>query len=176
MISLPSQRQRGGRMKKQAFQLYGDYKDMVDALSDEQAGQLIKALFAHEAGEDMALEGALRGIYILVANSWTATAPNMRRRARATVITAARAEGRPKAAQPQPNRTKPAKTRANRPQPLHNPKKPIRRRIRRRIRRQKRRQKRRQRRIRKVSLFAALRPAHTPLLPRPALKSPPRTR
>ena len=41
---------------------------MVDVLSDEQAGQLLKAIFAHEDGEDAMLEGALRGIFVLVAN------------------------------------------------------------------------------------------------------------
>jgi hypothetical protein len=55
-------------MKKKAFQLYGDYRSMVDALTDEEAGQLIKAVFAHEDGEDAALSGALRGIFLLLAN------------------------------------------------------------------------------------------------------------
>lgn len=55
-------------MKKKAFQLYGDYRGMVDALSDEDAGRLIKAVFAHEDGEAAALEGALRGIFVLVTN------------------------------------------------------------------------------------------------------------
>jgi hypothetical protein len=55
-------------MKKKAFQLYSDYRGMVDALSDEDAGQLFKAVFAHEDGEDAALEGALRGIFVLLSN------------------------------------------------------------------------------------------------------------
>jgi len=54
--------------KKKAFFLYGDYRSMVDALTDEEAGQLIKAVFAHEDGEEAALSGALRGIFLLLAN------------------------------------------------------------------------------------------------------------
>jgi len=61
----------GGRAcmtKKKAFQLYADYRSTIDALSDEEAGQLIKAVFAHEDGEEPALSGALRGIFLLLAN------------------------------------------------------------------------------------------------------------
>ncbi len=53
---------------KKTFQLYTDYRGMIDALPDEQAGQLIKAIFAHEAGEKVLLEGALDSIRILVTN------------------------------------------------------------------------------------------------------------
>jgi len=55
-------------MEKKGFQLYYDYRGMCDALTDEQAGQLLKAIFAHEAGEQPELDGALKGIYILLAN------------------------------------------------------------------------------------------------------------
>lgn len=41
---------------------------MFEAISDEDAGKLIKAVFAHEAGEDFELDGLLNGIYILIRN------------------------------------------------------------------------------------------------------------
>lgn len=53
---------------KKTFQLKSDYRVMIDALPDEQAGQLIKAIFAHVAGEKTELEGALAGILVLIAN------------------------------------------------------------------------------------------------------------
>ena len=53
---------------KKTFQLYTDYRGMIDALPDEQAGQLIKAIFAYEAGETVQLEGVLDSIRILVTN------------------------------------------------------------------------------------------------------------
>jgi len=54
---------------KKGFVLYNDYKDMCDDLTDEEAGQLFKAIFAHEAGEEGPhLEGPLKGIFHLIAN------------------------------------------------------------------------------------------------------------
>lgn len=51
---------------KKTFKLDTDYRGMIDALPDEQAGQLIKAIFAHVAGERAQLEGALDCIRILI--------------------------------------------------------------------------------------------------------------
>jgi hypothetical protein len=55
-------------MKKKAFQLYSDSRIAVDALTDEEAGQLIKAIFAHEDGEATALKGALQSTFLLISN------------------------------------------------------------------------------------------------------------
>ena len=45
--------------EKNSFILYTDQKATIDKLTDEQAGQLIKAIYAHEVGEDYKLEGML---------------------------------------------------------------------------------------------------------------------
>ena len=55
-------------ISKKSFPMYCDYHDLFDALTDDQAGQLIKAVFAHENGGTPALEGMLHGIYMLIAN------------------------------------------------------------------------------------------------------------
>ncbi len=53
---------------KNSFKLYLDYKDIFDELSDEQAGQIIKAIFAHETGEECALAGVLRAVFAPIRN------------------------------------------------------------------------------------------------------------
>lgn len=55
-------------MAKKSFQMYSDYRGAFEALSDEQAGQIIKALFAHEDGDDFPLDGALRSAFVLITN------------------------------------------------------------------------------------------------------------
>ena len=55
-------------MTKKSFQLYDDYRCAFEAMSDEQAGQIIKALFAHEDGEKASLDGALQAMFMLLAN------------------------------------------------------------------------------------------------------------
>jgi hypothetical protein len=50
--------------KKKAFQLYNDNGEIFNDLSDEEAGKLIKAVFAHETGKDFKLDGVLKTLFI----------------------------------------------------------------------------------------------------------------
>ncbi len=52
---------------KKSFLMYRDYGDVFESMSDEDAGLLIKALFAHEEGRDVALEGQIRATFMLLA-------------------------------------------------------------------------------------------------------------
>lgn len=49
---------------KKSFILYTDWKEMFNALSDEQAGMLIKAVFAHAMGEEVKLDAILSLLFI----------------------------------------------------------------------------------------------------------------
>ncbi len=51
-------------MGKNSFKLFTDYAEIFDSLSDEQAGQLIKAIFAHETGEEYRLDGLLNAVFV----------------------------------------------------------------------------------------------------------------
>jgi hypothetical protein len=51
-------------MAKNSFKLFTDYAEIFDSLSDEQAGQLIKAIFAHETGEEYRLDGLLNAVFV----------------------------------------------------------------------------------------------------------------
>ena len=44
---------------KNSFILYTEQKAVIDKLTDEQAGKLIKAIYAHETGEEMELDSIL---------------------------------------------------------------------------------------------------------------------
>jgi hypothetical protein len=44
---------------KNSFILYTEQKAVIDKLTDEQAGKLIKAIYAHETGEEMELDAIL---------------------------------------------------------------------------------------------------------------------
>jgi hypothetical protein len=44
---------------KNSFILYTEQKAVIDKLTDEQAGRLIKAIYAHETGEEMELDSIL---------------------------------------------------------------------------------------------------------------------
>ena len=44
---------------KNSFILYTEQKAVIDKLTDEQAGRLIKAIYAHETGEEMELDAIL---------------------------------------------------------------------------------------------------------------------
>lgn len=46
-------------MGKNSFILYNDQKNVIDKLTDEQAGKLIKAIYAYESGEEIVLDGLL---------------------------------------------------------------------------------------------------------------------
>lgn len=55
--------------KKESFLLYDSYKSIIDMMTDEQAGQLIKAIFAFETGESVPdLEPALLFAFQLIAD------------------------------------------------------------------------------------------------------------
>ena len=43
-----------------------NYREAFEGLTDEDAGKLIKACFAHEYGEEVKLEGAVKGIWPFV--------------------------------------------------------------------------------------------------------------
>lgn len=49
-------------MGKQSFVVYDAWGNMVNALPDEEAGRLFKALFAYRAGQPQTLSPALSGI------------------------------------------------------------------------------------------------------------------
>lgn len=51
-------------MGKNSFKLFTDYAEIFDSLSDEQAGQLIKAIFAHETGQEYRLDGLLNAVFV----------------------------------------------------------------------------------------------------------------
>jgi hypothetical protein len=51
-------------MGKNSFKLFTDYAEIFDNLSDEQAGQLIKAIFAHETGQEYSLDGLLNAVFV----------------------------------------------------------------------------------------------------------------
>jgi hypothetical protein len=55
-------------MGKKSFMLFQDYREAFEALSDESAGILIKAIFAHEDGELYEIAGDLKSIFILITN------------------------------------------------------------------------------------------------------------
>ncbi len=48
---------------KKSFNLFTDYKEVFDDLTDEQAGQIIKAIFAHETGEECQLAGLMNAVF-----------------------------------------------------------------------------------------------------------------
>lgn len=54
-------------MDKSSFILYREYEEMVSALTDEQAGQLLRAIFAYTArGEEAELEPVARVAFIAI--------------------------------------------------------------------------------------------------------------
>ena len=53
-------------MGKNSFKLFTDYAEIFDNLSDEQAGQLIKAIFAHETGQEYSLDGLLNAVFVFI--------------------------------------------------------------------------------------------------------------
>ncbi len=56
-------------MKKESFLLYESYKEAIDLMTDEQAGQLIKAIYAFQAGETIGeMDPALQFIFTIIAN------------------------------------------------------------------------------------------------------------
>ena len=46
--------------------LFTSLKEPVDALTDEQAGQLFKAILAYQSGEDVALDGLLKVVFLQI--------------------------------------------------------------------------------------------------------------
>ena len=53
--------------EKKSFLMYKDYREVLESMNDADAGRLVKALFAHEDGEDVALEGPIQAIFLLLA-------------------------------------------------------------------------------------------------------------
>ena len=53
--------------EKKSFLMYKDYRDVLESMNDEDTGRLVKALFAHEDGENVALEGPIQAIFLLLA-------------------------------------------------------------------------------------------------------------
>ncbi len=53
--------------EKKSFLMYKDYRDVLESMNDEDTGRLVKALFAHEDGEDVTLEGPIQAIFLLLA-------------------------------------------------------------------------------------------------------------
>ena len=54
-------------MKKKSFLMYRDYGDVFESMSNEDAGLLIKGLFAHEEGRSVTLEGQIKATFMLLA-------------------------------------------------------------------------------------------------------------
>ena len=42
--------------EKNTFIMFHDWADFVEPMTDEQAGQLLKAIFKHSAGEELEIE------------------------------------------------------------------------------------------------------------------------
>lgn len=51
---------------RETLLLYTSIKEPVDALTDDQAGKLLKALLAYQAGEDVALDGLLNVVFLQI--------------------------------------------------------------------------------------------------------------
>ena len=51
-------------MGKNSFILYYDQKEVIDELSDEQAGKLMKAIYEYNVNKKMILKGALKLVFI----------------------------------------------------------------------------------------------------------------
>ena len=51
-------------MDKKSFVLYNDQKEVIDELSDEQAGQLLKAIYEYNTTKKIILKGSLKIIFI----------------------------------------------------------------------------------------------------------------
>lgn len=51
-------------MAKRSFILYHDQKEVVDELSDEQAGKLFKAIYEYNVNKKIILSGALKVVFI----------------------------------------------------------------------------------------------------------------
>jgi len=56
--------------KRKSFILHLDSLDVLDELSDEQAGMLFKAISAHHKGDDYTLNGLLNAVYIPFKNQF----------------------------------------------------------------------------------------------------------
>jgi len=54
---------------KKSFLLYTDQKEVVDSLTDNQAGKLYKAVYAHAVGENYPLNAFLSSVFIPIRQS-----------------------------------------------------------------------------------------------------------
>ena len=57
-------------MAKKSFVLYNDQKEIIDELSDEQAGKLLKAIYEYNINKKITLTGTLKVIFIPFKNSF----------------------------------------------------------------------------------------------------------
>ena len=53
---------------KKSFILHNDSLDVLDSLTDDQAGQIFKAIKSHQRGEEVLLDGLLQAIFIPFKN------------------------------------------------------------------------------------------------------------
>jgi hypothetical protein len=81
-------------MGKNSFVLSGDHKELFSELTDEQAGKLIKAIFAHEAGEQPELDVDIRLLFIPI-RQWLDRNREAYVKACEAHVTAGRRGGRP---------------------------------------------------------------------------------
>lgn len=113
-------------MASSSFIVYQEYEKYLQFLTDEEAGRLLKALFAFNAGEVVDIENPTVGIaYTAITSQMTRDKEKYEKRVQANRDNGKKGGRPPKEERKENNSAKPSETQDNPAKPNDNPTKPL---------------------------------------------------